>query len=265
MSQFRLLSGTAAVLVGSALVYSYTWKAPQAPEAAAPQSDLLEPVAHFAGRIYLVVSNPPYFDPADRCCARSSAITSRLIPCSLPATPCRSTVASSPPPPSSCTTAGRWRSRCRLFDPTQGGSNNNSGPPTPGCTAFALQFGSQRGAVFDPDVVYDEAEDRFVIGIDGAGENYCVAASQTGDPTGGWYRYGFPTDVNGAFFDFPHMGVGVDAVYMGSNQFGGSLPFGFQGRVFAMDKSAMYNGAPLTVPRPRKSLDLPPRRPARVQ
>ena len=31
MSQFRLLSGTAAVLVGSALVYSYAWKAPQAP------------------------------------------------------------------------------------------------------------------------------------------------------------------------------------------------------------------------------------------
>ena len=69
----------------------------------------------------------------------------------------------------------------------------------------------QRGAVFDPDVVYDEAEDRFVIGIDGNGDSYCVAASQTGDPTGAWYRYGFPTDVNGAFFDFPHMGVGGEA------------------------------------------------------
>ena len=28
--------------------------------------DLLEPVAHLAGRIDLVVSNPPYVDPADR-------------------------------------------------------------------------------------------------------------------------------------------------------------------------------------------------------
>ena len=37
MSRFRVLSGTAAVLVGSALVYSYAWRAPQAPEAAGPQ------------------------------------------------------------------------------------------------------------------------------------------------------------------------------------------------------------------------------------
>lgn len=112
-----------------------------------------------------------------------------------------------------------------------------------GCTAFADGF----AAVFDPDVVYDEAEDRFVIGIDGGGDSYCVAATRTGDPTGNWNGYGFATDVNGAFFDFPHMGVGADAIYMGSNQFGGSLPSGFQGRVFAMDKFDMYAGRRLTV------------------
>lgn len=114
---------------------------------------------------------------------------------------------------------------------------------TPGCTAFDGGF----AGVFDPDVVYDTVNDRFVLGIDGNGTDFCVAATQTGDPTGMWNRYGFPTNVDGAFFDFPHMGVGEEAIFMGSNQFGGALPFGFQGRIFAMDKAAMYAGNPLSV------------------
>jgi hypothetical protein len=134
-----------------------------------------------------------------------------------------------------------------FFDPTRGGTDPGAGEPTPGCTAFAFQFGAQRSAVFDPDVVYDEAADRFVIGIDGDGTDYCVAATQTNDPTGAWNRFGFSTDVKRAFFDFPHMGVGVDAIYMGSNQFGGALRFGFQGRVFAMDKNDLYSGTTLDV------------------
>ena len=114
---------------------------------------------------------------------------------------------------------------------------------TPGCTAFDGGFAQ----VFDPDVVYDTVNDRFILGIDGNGTDYCVAATQTGDPTGAWNRFGFPTNVNGAFFDFPHMGVGEEAIFMGSNQFGGALPFGFEGRVFAMDKDDLYNGNPLDV------------------
>ena len=43
------------------------------------------------------------------------------------------------------------------------------------------------------------------------------------------------------------MGVGEEAIFMGSNQFGGALPFGFQGRIFAMDKAAMYAGTPMAV------------------
>lgn len=129
-----------------------------------------------------------------------------------------------------------------FFDPSQG-----TGGGTPGCTAFALQFGAQRGSVFDPDVVYDAAADRFVIGIDGNGTDFCIAATQTGDPTGAWDRYGFPTNVAGAFFDFPHMGVGLNEIFMGSNQFGGALPFGFEGRVFAIDKTGLYGGGPLLV------------------
>ena len=109
---------------------------------------------------------------------------------------------------------------------------------TPGCSA---------PNTFDPNVLYDEEADRYMIGADGDGLNYCVAVSQTGDPLGAWNSYGFATNIAGAFFDYPHAGIGVDAIFMGSNQFGGAVPGGFEARVFAMDKAAMYAGAPLTV------------------
>ena len=102
-------------------------------------------------------------------------------------------------------------------------------------------------AVFDPNVLYDEQQDRFILGIDGNGTDYCVAATTGPDPLGNWNRYAFQTNFADAFFDYPHAGVGVEAVFMGSNQFGDNLPEGFEGRVFAMDKVALYTGTPLTV------------------
>jgi hypothetical protein len=104
---------------------------------------------------------------------------------------------------------------------------------TPGCSDTA---------VFDPNVLYDESADRFILGIDGGGTDYCIAATAGSDPLGLWYRYAFATNFADAFFDFPHAGVGVDAIYMGSNQFYGTLPGGFEGRVFAIDKDALYAG-----------------------
>lgn len=120
-----------------------------------------------------------------------------------------------------------------------------SGPFT--ISSLFSQIGGACAGVFDPNVLYDEKEDRFIIGVDGAGTDYCVAATQTANPLGSWNTYKFATNFAGAFFDYPHAGVGVDAIYMGSNQFGGTLPGGFEGRVFAMNKAALYAGAPLTV------------------
>lgn len=102
-------------------------------------------------------------------------------------------------------------------------------------------------AVFDPNVLYDEQRDRFILGIDGNGTDYCVAATTGPDPLGSWYRYAFQTNFANAFFDYPHAGVGVDAIYMGSNQFDGDLPNGFEGRVFAIDKVALYAGSAVAV------------------
>lgn len=99
--------------------------------------------------------------------------------------------------------------------------------------------------VFDPNANYDEEYDRFVLGIDADGTHYCVAVSQTGDPTGSWNIYSFSTLASTRdFFDYPHAGIGRDAIYMGANIFG-RVSFK-QAQIWAFDKVAMYNGQAAT-------------------
>jgi hypothetical protein len=105
---------------------------------------------------------------------------------------------------------------------------------------------------FDPFVDYDEASDRFVIGgetIQANGNAYvCMAASATNDPTGVWNRYSFRGDaaVPTTFLDYPHMGIGLDAVYISANMFNETGTFSHI-RAFAVSKTAMYAGTPITV------------------
>ncbi len=97
--------------------------------------------------------------------------------------------------------------------------------------------------VFDPNALYDEQAGRFVLGIDADGAAYCIAVSQTGDPTGSWNIYAFSTGSD--FFDYPHAGVGNDAIYMGGNMFRCRGPFNCsfaEARIWAFDKWAMYSG-----------------------
>ncbi len=110
------------------------------------------------------------------------------------------------------------------------------------------------GGTFDPTVEYDEGADRFIINYD-ASPNNCIAVSQTGDPTGAWNLYSFATgavNANGDLFDYPHIGVGDQAIYVGANMF---LSTGFAGRVWALDKTAMYAGNALPAPTPHDLLD----------
>ena len=95
--------------------------------------------------------------------------------------------------------------------------------------------------VFDPNAIYDESTDRYILGIDADGTGYCLAVSQTGDPTGGWNIYHYVTGSASLFFDYPHAGVGLDAIYMGANMFTSSF---LDSRIWAFDKQAMYAGQP---------------------
>ena len=117
--------------------------------------------------------------------------------------------------------------------------------PTPFSTFFVgVDPACDPGGPFDPDVVFDESTGQFILGVDGDGTDYCIAMTTDGDPLGNWNRFAFPADINGEFFDFPHMGVGVDAVYVGSNQFN---PGFVGGRVFAVNKDDLMSGDPLQV------------------
>lgn len=72
----------------------------------------------------------------------------------------------------------------------------------------------------DPIVLYDHLADRWLMSQFAVpGPFYqCIAISQTGDPTGAWYRYAFlvhATKMN----DYPKFGVWPDGYYMSVNQF----------------------------------------------
>ncbi len=93
----------------------------------------------------------------------------------------------------------------------------------------------------DPIVLYDAAADRWLIS-QFALPNYpsgpfyeCIAVSQTGDPTGAWYRYAFKisdTKMN----DYPKFGVWPDAYYMSVNQFSGNSWAGAGAVAFEREK-----------------------------
>ncbi|RLD04773.1 MAG: hypothetical protein DRI56_10635, partial [Chloroflexota bacterium] len=99
---------------------------------------------------------------------------------------------------------------------------------------------------FDPTVMYDSEDDRYVMGIED-GAKFYLMVSNSSDPTGTWTYYAFDARFYGdEFFDYPHIGIGDHAIFMGANMFNGSVPGGYEGRIYAMDKNAAYAGAAMS-------------------
>jgi hypothetical protein len=98
----------------------------------------------------------------------------------------------------------------------------------------------------DPIVLYDHLADRWLISqfADvGPPSHQCIAISQTGDPTGAYFRYDFAMP-NNKFNDYPKFGVWPDAYYMTDNQFTPpTFPFSGAG-VFAFERDKMLIGEP---------------------
>lgn len=109
----------------------------------------------------------------------------------------------------------------------------------------------------DPIVLYDQTTDRWILsqfttrGFDPATPTApfynCVAVSQTGDPTGAYYRYAFitqPDTVDGGYFfpDYPKYGVWTDSYVMTTRDFGFDDRYGIS--VYALEKNKMVNGDP---------------------
>jgi len=99
----------------------------------------------------------------------------------------------------------------------------------------------------DPIVLYDQLADRWIMSQFALGfpNNFhqCIAISQTGDPTGAWYRYDFQVSTT-KMNDYPKFGIWPDGYYMSVNQFDGST-FDWAGAgVFAFDRTNMLAGNP---------------------
>ena len=95
----------------------------------------------------------------------------------------------------------------------------------------------------DPIVVYDQVADRWLLSqFSTAGPTFynCVAISQTGDPTGAYYRYAFTTGVN--FPDYPKYGIWKDSYVITTREFGPTVEYGIG--VYAIDRNKMINGDP---------------------
>jgi hypothetical protein len=106
----------------------------------------------------------------------------------------------------------------------------------------------------DPIVLYDQFADRWLLSqfttrglADPTLPFYnCVAISQTGDPTGAYFRYAFITqaDPDGGFFfpDYPKYGVWRDSYVLTTRDFGSVDGYGIS--VYALEKNKMVNGDP---------------------
>jgi len=109
----------------------------------------------------------------------------------------------------------------------------------------------------DPVVLYDQFADRWLLsqfttrGFNPSG-NFnnkpfynCVAISQTGDPTGAYFRYAFITsgaDSEPFFPDYPKYGVWGNSYLLTSRDFGRKNAYGIS--VYALEKARMVAGDP---------------------
>ncbi len=100
----------------------------------------------------------------------------------------------------------------------------------------------------DPIVLYDQFSDRWILsqfttrGLDDPTLPFynCVAISQTGDPTGAYYRYAFTTGFN--FPDYPKYGVWRDSYIITTREFGPAGEYGIG--VYALERNKMISGDP---------------------
>lgn len=104
---------------------------------------------------------------------------------------------------------------------------------------------SLNSSIFDPKVIYDSGEDRFVlIVLHGSNANtskVLVCFSKSNNPTNGWWIYtltGNPLD-NDCWFDYPGLGVSNNEIYITGNLFRSSFN---QAVIYQIPKAPGYDG-----------------------
>jgi hypothetical protein len=110
----------------------------------------------------------------------------------------------------------------------------------------------------DPVVLYDQLENRWLLSqfttrgmnpdgtFNGLPFYNCVAVSQTGDPTGAYFRYAFITAQPGTtstfFPDYPKYGLWRNSYVLTSRDFGSQGEYGIS--VYALERDKMLEGNP---------------------
>ncbi len=93
----------------------------------------------------------------------------------------------------------------------------------------------------DPIVLYDQLADRWLLSqftANAAPYYNCIAISQTGDPTGAYYRYAYSA---GDFFpDYPKYGVWNNMYVLTTRDFGDLGGYGIS--IYALERNKMING-----------------------
>ena len=99
----------------------------------------------------------------------------------------------------------------------------------------------------DGSVIYDRAADRWILAQFSVTSSpsgpfhECVAVSQTGDPTGAYYRYAF---AYANFPDYPKLGVWADGYYATYNMFDPTSSAFLGSEACAFDRTNMLAGLP---------------------
>jgi hypothetical protein len=96
----------------------------------------------------------------------------------------------------------------------------------------------------DPVVLYDKFANRWLLSqFTTRGPTFynCIAISQTGDPTGAYFRYAFSTGLN--FPDYPKYGIWSNAYFISTREFAPDNSFAGDG-AYALERSQMIAGNP---------------------
>jgi hypothetical protein len=106
--------------------------------------------------------------------------------------------------------------------------------------------------LYDPRALYDPRWNRWVLTADGSSNAnpslLYIAISKTSSPTGAWWVYAVNASGTGELWDYPDLGMDIDAIIITFNQFN-TTTMGFDGSALvAVDKALLYNGLGFAVP-----------------
>ncbi len=126
-----------------------------------------------------------------------------------------------------------------------------------GNVSFDMSFGNYLdflqlpGGYFDPKVIYDPEEDKFIVIIVNGNtpdiSRVVVGFSTTNNPNDTWYFYSLAGDPNEEYwFDYPSVGISNDKLYITGNLFSAENMYGTN-LIYSIDKANGYTGENISI------------------